>query len=285
MERNSIFEIYNGCKRTLEAAGIEDYVFESKQIIKRVTGYTSSEILTNYAQCLSPMQKDMFDEIVKQRISGYPLQYIFGEWSFYGYNFKVGPAVLIPRADTEILVDKAIELLQDKKDAKVLDLCSGSGCIGIAIALKCRDTQVVLAEKYSEAVEYIEKNKELNGVNNAVTVCGDIFESVAADGKYDLIVSNPPYLSADDMDNLQKEVTFEPDTALYGGEDGLLFYRAITENYKNSLKQGGVLAFETGIGQAKAVKQILEQSGFCDIGIKKDLNGIERVVFGLMRIN
>ncbi len=276
----TIFEAYNTCKNKLENAGIEDYVFESKQIIKRVTGYNNTQILSNFADRLTEFQQKSLDEIIEKRIMRYPLQYIFGEWEFYGRKFKIGGGVLIPRADTETAVETALELLKDTKNPDILDLCSGSGCIGITLALEKKESRVYLAEKYDEAVNYINKNISLNKVKNATVVCGDIYEGVLSENKYDMIISNPPYISADDMEQLPTEVKYEPATALYGGEDGLMFYRAITDIYRNSLKTNGKLVFEVGIGQAESVSLILKEQGFCDIGIKKDLSEIDRVVFG-----
>lgn len=276
----TIFENYNECKHELQKASIEDYVFESKQIIKYVTGYTSAQILSNYQSELSEFQQNMFTAIVKQRISHYPLQYIFGSWDFYGRKFFVGPGVLIPRSDTEILVDTALEFLKDKKSPFVLDLCAGSGCIGITLSLEKTDAKVTLLEKYETALNFINKNIQSLSAKNVTALCGDVFKSAAADKKYDLIVSNPPYIKQKDMAALQKEVTFEPDTALCGGEDGLDFYRTIAKNYANSLLPDGKLMFEVGFDEAKAVSEILSANGYFDIGVKSDLGGNERVVFG-----
>ncbi|MCQ2440980.1 MAG: peptide chain release factor N(5)-glutamine methyltransferase [Clostridia bacterium] len=276
----TIFEAYNGCKNKLESAGIEDYVFESKQIIKHVTGYTNIQILNKFAERLTEFQQKSLDSIIEKRVMRYPLQYIFGEWEFYGRKFLVGNGVLIPRADTETVIDECLELLKDNETPDILDLCSGSGCIGITLALEKKKSRVDLVEKYCEAVNYIEKNIKLNNAHNANVFSGDIYEGIMSDKSYDVIVSNPPYISADDMAALSEEVKYEPDTALYGGEDGLMFYRAITDIYKNCLKTNGKIVFEVGIGQAHSVALILKEQKFSDIGIKKDLNGIERVVFG-----
>ena len=276
----TIFEAYNGCKNRLESAGIEDYVFESKQIIKRVTGYTNIQILNKFAERLTEFQQKNLDGIIEKRVMRYPLQYIFGEWEFYGRKFFVGNGVLIPRSDTETVIDVCLEMLKENETAGILDLCAGSGCIGITLALEKNKSRVDLVEKYCEAVNYIEKNIKLHNARNAKVFSGDIYEGIMSDKSYDIIVSNPPYVSAEDMEGLSEEVKYEPDTALYGGDDGLMFYRAITDIYKNSLKTGGKIVFEVGIGQAESVALILKENGFCDIGIKKDLNEIERVVFG-----
>ena len=279
----TIFEAYNGIKNELEKAGIEDYVFEAKQIIKHVTGYNNMQILTNYAEELTEKQQIMLTATVKQRLIRYPLQYIFGTWDFYGLPFKVGPGVLVPRADTETLVDTLLDLIKDIKAPAVLDLCSGTGCVAIAAAKNRTDAAVTAVEKYEEAARYIRENVKLNNVPNIRLVTGDVFEGAATDTKYDIIVSNPPYVTAEEMKKLPTEVTYEPATALFGGDDGLTFYRAIVKLYKTALKENGKAAFEIGSTQADAVKQILAENGFCDIGVKKDAENRDRVVFGTLK--
>ena len=276
----TIFEAYNDCKKELESAGIEDYVFESKQIIKHVTGYSNAQILSKYNERLTEFQQNNMTAIIKQRLVHYPLQYIMCEWGFYGREFSVGPGVLVPRQDSETVIDVALERLGEKQEADVLDLCAGTGCLGITVAAERPYTTVTLVEKYPEAATYIYKNIRKNDVPNTRVIEGDIFECPAADEKFDIIISNPPYVSASEMEKLPPEVRFEPDTALYGGEDGLLFYRAITSGYRASLKSGGFLIFEIGEEQGEAVSEILKANGFKDVGIRKDAAGNDRVVFG-----
>lgn len=279
----NIFEAYNSTKKALQKAGIEDYVFEAKQIIKHITGFSSSEILMNYTNALSEYQSNNLTAIIRQRELRYPLQYIFGEWSFYGRDFYVGPGVLVPRADTETVIEVCLDYLKDKKEPKILDLCAGSGCIGITLAKEIKDSTCLMAEKFPEAMRYAEKNIIRNKAENARVISGDIFEGAGNEDKYDLIVSNPPYIPEKDTETVSPETKYEPHTALYSGADGLEFYRAITENYKGSLKQNGMLCYEVGIGQANAVKEILKTAGFADIGTKKDLNGIERAVYANLK--
>ena len=274
----TIFEAYNHTKRKLKNAGIEDSVYEAKAIIRHITGLTNTQILTEYTKELTEFQQNNLTAVLRQREIRYPLQYILGEWPFYKYTFKVGVGVLIPRSDTEILVEKCCEYLQGKSGAKILDLCAGSGCIGISLACDFADSAVVLLEKYPEAMRYIVENINLNQAYNALPIEGDVFEGTANEQEYDLIVSNPPYIPPSEMSITSPETKFEPETALLGGEDGLDFYRAIIENYKNSLKNGGMLAFEVGINEAERVKSLLMDGGFANIEITKDLNAVERVV-------
>ena len=277
----TIFEAYNSTKKKLESAGIEDYIFEAKQIIKHITGFSATQILSFYNRELTDFQKNNLIALVHQREARYPLQYIFGEWEFYGRGFDVGVGVLIPRADTETVVRDALEFLNDRKNPTVLDLCAGSGCIGITIAKEKTDSQVLMVEKHDEALRYAQRNIERNSAANASAVKGDVFESFAAEDKYSLIVSNPPYISQDEMNQISPEVKFEPEAALLAADGGLEFYRAIIKNYRNSLEDGGMLLFEVGYSQSRDVAELMRQNGFGDIKISKDLNGIERAVSGI----
>lgn len=278
----TIFEAYNDCKRQLAAVGIEDYVFESKQIIKHITGYTNAQILTKYTQQLTDFQQNNLTAIIKQRLIRYPLQYIIGKWNFFGRDFFVGPGVLIPRSDTETLIDVCLEAIKNKEKPKVLDLCAGTGCIGITIKGEHPSSEVTLLEKFDEALLYTTKNAAHNN-SDVKIIQGDVLKTEGAQGSYDLIVSNPPYINAEDMKKLQPEVAFEPATALDGGNDGLLFYRHITKEYKNYLAKDGVLAFEVGINQAEDVAEIMSKNGFADVQSRKDYNEIDRVVFGTLK--
>jgi len=276
----TIFEAYNDCKKQLQTAGVEDYVFEAKQIIKHVTGYTNAQILAKYTQSLNEFQKNNLTAIIKQRLIRYPLQYIIGKWNFFGREFFVGPGVLIPRSDTETLIDVCLETLRQQQSApRVLDLCAGSGCIGITLKGEFPDAEVTLVEKFDEALAYTIKNAAHNKADVKI-VKGDVLKTEGADGKYDLIVSNPPYINQKDMKVLQPEVQFEPTTALAGGDDGLDFYRHITKHYKNHIAKNGVLAFEVGINQAEAVAEIMRENGFVNVASRKDYAEIDRVVFG-----
>lgn len=274
----TIFEAYNQIKQKLKIAGIPDSVFEAKLIIKHITGLNNTQILTEYAKELTEFQQNNLTAILRQREIRYPLQYILGEWAFYKYKFKVGVGVLIPRSDTEVLVEECAKYLENKPKAQILDLCAGSGCIGISLACDFPESAVVLLEKYPEAMRYIEENIKLNGAYNALPFSGDVLNADASEQKYDLIVSNPPYIPPNEMGIVSPETKFEPETALLGGEDGLDFYRAIINNYKNSLKSGGMIAFEVGINEYERVSDLLKDADFTNITVTKDLNGIERVV-------
>ncbi len=282
MSKN-IFTAYNGLKNDLEKI-TEDYVFEAKQIIKYITGYTNREILERYSDTLTPVQENKLTAILNQRRIHYPLQYILGKWDFMGLPFKVGPGVLIPRPDTETLVEKALELIKDKKEPKVLDLCCGSGCIAISIAKERPDAKVYAVEKYSVALKYAKENAILNDTKNVTFIEGDVLEGVASSEKYDLILSNPPYLDTEEMKKLPVEVTYEPETALIGGEDGMLFYREIIKNYKGSLNEGGIMAFEIGAtSRQKELPDMMKKADFKNVQTATDIENRERVVFGTVK--
>lgn len=276
----TIFEAYNNTKKRLAAAGIEDSVFEAKAIIRHITGLSNNDILTCYMNNLTEFQENNLTAILRQREIRYPLQYILGNWGFYKYKFNVGVGVLIPRSDTEILVEHASEFLKDKQNPQVLDLCAGSGCIGISLAKDYPDSAVVMVEKFEEAARYIKQNIDLNQAYNTLLLMGDVLEGDGS-GEYDLIVSNPPYIPESELSDMNAETKFEPETALMCDGDGLKFYRVISEKYKASLKDGGMLAFEVGFKQAEAVCDILKQNGYRNIKTVKDYNGINRVVCAL----
>lgn len=267
----------------LQLAGLENCGFESREIMgaalecdcrsaefekaldKEVSGETASKLL----------------DLCTRRIKGEPLQYLIGEWEFYGLPFKVGEGVLIPRQDTETIVDTAVARLKSRKALTIIDLCAGSGCIGIALEKNLDCEKVVLVEKFPQAMKYLEQNVRLND-SNAEACCGDIFDCavIEAAPQADLIVCNPPYLTEDDMKNLQTEVAFEPESALYGGEDGLEYYRKTVRLWKAKLKTGGTLIFEIGVNQEQDVMQLMIQHGFKNVRAKKDLCGIYRAVVG-----
>ncbi len=277
MSKLTIFTAYNQTKKVLKAAGIEDYACDARYIMRYVTGLDNAQILSNYTKELTPLQQTVLNNIVNRRATRYPLQYILGVWQFYGLDFIVGEGVLIPRSDTETLVDVALECLKNKTDASVLDLCAGSGCIGIAIA-KNSGAAVTCVEKHGEAFGFLEKNCKKHG-GCAAAVQADVFEFSPSE-KFDLIVSNPPYISEQELSLMNKETQFEPKNALFAGDDGLEFYKKIIRDYKCHLKSGGMLILEIGFSQGDAVKALMAENGYLNISCREDYGGNERVVFG-----
>ncbi len=218
-------------------------------------------------------QKQIICDFVSRRLAGEPLQYLLGFADFYGRSFAVAPGVLIPRFDTEILVDTALSYL--KEGDSVLDLCAGTGCIGLTLGAE-KGVAVTEVEKFDEAFALLQKNAQ-RIYPSARLIQGDILTD-EVEGTYDLILSNPPYIPTGDLQTLSPEVKKEPVTALDGGDDGLLFYRAIIRRFSSRLKSGGMLLFECGIGQAFAIEELLLSSGFSDVIQVRDYGGVIRVV-------
>lgn len=220
--------------------------------------------------------------IAARRAEHEPLQYLLGKWEFYGLPFRVGRGVLIPRPDTETLVDAVLSRVPDCDGQQILDLCTGSGCIALALATHRPLSRIIGLEKSSDALAFARQNRMALDIPNVQMLQGDVLaqEIAAQYRELTAIVSNPPYLTADDMQRLQKEVTFEPAAALDGGADGLHFYREMTRLWRDALCTGGLLAYEIGIHQGNDVAAILVQNGFGCIERICDLSGIERVVLG-----
>lgn len=282
--RNEVVELRDLLRETLCALadnGVENAGFEARQILEKA-GISPMKILAEPCEKISPEVCEKVHEMTEKRVSGYPLQYILGEWEFYGLPFEVGEGVLIPRQDTETLVEITAEFLKTlpENERKTLDLCAGSGCIGITLA-KLFAADVTLVEKSREAFAYLERNIALNGVKaQCDAVLGDCFDEEKVRGEYNLILSNPPYLTEKDMENLQKEVSFEPETALYGGADGLDFYRALLAKYPKMLKENGLFAVEIGLGEEDEVARLFRENGL-EAQFAEDYRGIIRVVYGV----
>lgn len=277
--RVTVRELYFGVRRELESGGVENSRFEAEQLL-RGAGIDKVSFITEPDATVSESAVRELGAMTARRVSGEPLQYILGEWEFCGLTFKVGEGVLIPRQDTETLVEVCGEFLKKRAEngRKTLDLCAGSGCIGIALAKEAR-AEVVCVEKSPRAFWFLEENAALNRVT-VQAVLGDILDEGTVGGDFDLIVSNPPYLSEEDMSSLQKEVQREPKAALYGGTDGLDFYRAILSVYPKRLKGGGMLAVEIGMGQENAVCGLFRGNGL-QPSVRKDLCGVDRVVYAV----
>ena len=225
---------------------------------------------------LTPEQKEEYENVLKKRAEHIPLQYITGEQEFMGLPFKVNSSVLIPRQDTETLVAEALKVV--KPGMKVLDMCTGSGCILISILKKVPGVEGLGIDISKQALNVAKENAKLNGVV-AEFERSDLFEAVT--DTYDVIVSNPPYIRTEEIATLMPEVAeFEPFDALDGKEDGLYFYRKIIKDCKTYLNFGGVILFEIGYDQGEAVSEMLNYAGFADVKVIKDLAGNDRVVIG-----
>lgn len=265
---------------TLKTAGIDDADFEARVLLESVFGENAYvKLITDRLEVSETSCKTIF-EMAKRRTVGEPLQYIIGEWEFYGLNFKVGEGVLIPRQDTETLVETSLKLIKNIENPKILDLCSGTGCIPITMCVKRSDACAVAIELYDKAYGYLLKNISLHGVN-VKSMQADVL-SPQTSGEFselDIITANPPYLTKEDMCELQQEVRFEPETALFGDDDGLHYYREIARLWKPSLKDGGYIVFEIGITQADDVSEILIINGYKNVRVVNDLTDRPRVVW------
>ena len=254
----------------------------ARDLVSTLSGMTQEAFLAEKNSPVSAEICQRVDEALTRLRQGEPLPYVLGEWNFYGLPLYVGPQVLIPRDDTCALAELAIHraLFLDQ-DPRILDLCCGSGCIGLAIASRLKDARVTLGDLSKEALSVARKNIQRNHLGGRVScVQLDAMEEPPAFlGKFDMIVSNPPYVTAGEMEELPPSVRdFEPHMALYGGPDGLDFYRSITERYRSILKPGGFLCYEFGMGQGDAVCAILEENGFTVLERTRDYNDRERAV-------
>ncbi len=275
---------------TLKNAGIETLVLEAGVIICHVLNCDRAYLYAHDDRTLEAQELDKLEELLQNRSQKIPLQYLLGETEFMSLRFKVSPAVLIPRQDTEVLVEKCIELIADNTSAseiKVLDMCTGSGCIAVSIAYYCPETRVTACDVSRAALEIAKSNSELAGVKNELDFrCGDLFEALDSEERFDLIASNPPYIETATVEQLQTEVReHEPYIALDGGADGLDFYRRIVEAAPRFLKAGGYLALEIGYNQGESVSRLMEDR-YDGVTVLKDLGGNDRVVYGrIVQIN
>lgn len=254
----------------------------ARELLQLASGKTAAELLADGEKYADTSVCTALEAYVQRMLKGEPLAYILGEWEFYGLKLYVTPDVLIPRDDTCALAEIAIrQALFLDQNPRILDLCTGSGCIGIAIASRVKDAKVTLADLSREALAVAKKNVVLHHMTGRVScVQADAMAAPPAFlGQFDMIVSNPPYIDAKDMAGLEVSVKdFEPHMALYGGGDGLDFYRAITENYRHNLKPGGYLCYEFGEEQGNDVCDILTANGFTIRRRVNDFNGTERAV-------
>lgn len=278
----TVNEIYQSGLKLLENNNIENSKFEAQSLLQKAFSLDRVGFIMHKTDKADENCSHNFLNFIEKRISGEPLQYILGEWSFMGFDFKVGRGVLIPRDDTEVVVNLCIDFLKNRTDKKTVDLCSGSGAIAVALD-KISGAKVTAVEIDETAFSYLETNVKENNSSvkpvmaDALKIC-DTF----ADGELDLIVSNPPYIKSADIETLQKEVQLEPRLALDGGEDGCDFYREIVSRWSRKLKKGGALAFELGEGQADAVKALMTDNGFSDFKISLDFGGVQRAIIGTL---
>ena len=274
--------LYQNAKQAL--AGVtEDAAFEALCLTEKFLGMGRTAMLLYGDSTVQPDAEKTFLVAVEKRVQGEPLQYILGEWDFMALTLFCGEGVLIPREDTAVLVEAAAERLRGVKNPKGMDLCAGTGAVALMTA-QMTGAKVDAVELFDAAFGYLEKNLARYPELSVRAVRGDVlsvaFAESVEDG-LDFIVSNPPYIETEELPDLQKEVQKEPMTALDGGEDGLVFYRAICDLWAGKLREGGVLAVEIGETQGAAVKALFEQAGLHDVCIHRDLGDLDRAVSGI----
>ena len=276
--------LYLDTRARLKKAGIDAAQLEARELVCYAADKSREQLYRDMHLYVSAELEKRVDDLVRRRLEGEPVAYIIGEWEFYGLPLNISQDVLIPRADTEVLADRGIQKAREAgAGARVLDLCAGSGCVGLAVAANVPECRVVLGELSEGALRICKQNVRRNNLNARVTCLSvDAREPPASSlWDFDVIVSNPPYIPTEDIEGLDHSVKdFEPLMALDGGEDGLDFYRFIAAKWKTALRLGGTLIFEVGIDQAPAVEDILAMNGYEDIKTTMDTGEIWRVVEG-----
>ena len=275
--------LYLDIRARLRKAGCPGASLEARELVCCGSGKSKEEFFRDAPLYVSPETEQAIHALVERHLNGEPVAYLIGEWEFYGLPLDVSEAVLIPRPDTEVLCEQALNYVQAQGACRVLDLCTGSGCIGIAIAANAPECRVLLGDISEGAVRICRQNIRRNSLTGQVTVMtmDALQPPPKAIGEFQCIVSNPPYIPRADIDRLDHSVkNFEPYLALCGGEDGYDFYTAIIRHWKDVLVDGGRLYFEVGIGQADTVLRMMRAEGFGELEIVPDLQGIPRVVYG-----
>lgn len=267
-------EIYKGTSSNIPAR-------EAEILLEYILNISREKLYIKLYEEFPEEHLEGYKSIVSERASGKPLSYITHTKEFMSLPFFVNPSVLIPRPETEILVEEVITIAKNIKNPVILDMGTGSGCIGLTVASYLKESSVCVTDISSEAIAIAKKNADNLSLRSVSFYCGDLFEPVEGI-EFDIIVSNPPYIAYEEMNSISKEVKdYEPCTALFSSEKGLFFYKKIISQSKNYLKKEGFLAFETGIGQAEQVSNLMKIHNFKHIKIIKDLSGIERVVTGM----
>lgn len=269
-----------GC-RTLQAAGIEETALDARLLLEAVCGTDRNDLLVHGEQPVAPEEEEKYLNWIRQRAEHIPLQQLTGEQDFMGLTFSVNEHVLIPRQDTEILVEEVLKGLHD--GMRVLDMCTGSGCILLSLLHYSNDCEGLGVDLSAEALEVAGRNvlKVLTPekAEHAHFLQSDLFEKV--EGKFEIIVSNPPYIASAEVEKLMPEVRdHEPRMALDGTEDGLHFYRRIIEEAGKHLVSSGMLFFEIGYDQGQAVSELMRTEGYCEVQVVQDYAGLDRVVLG-----
>ena len=281
-KNKTIAEALREGKMRLKAAGKEAYAFEAELLLEKAAGLNRTALFLRGEEVLSEEVLTVYEGYLSEREQGRPTQYILGEWEFMGLPFHVGEGVLIPRGDTEVLVETILEKQQSEPIKSILDIGTGSGCIPVSLGHYGKFEKIMAVDISPKALGYATKNSAENRVSIDFYE-SDLFTNIPSEwkGRLDAIVSNPPYIPKKDIAELMTEVKdFEPMNALDGGEDGLDFYRVIVEQGKNWLKDGGWLFFEIGYDQGEDLRNLLKEFGYTEVEIRQDLAGLDRVAMG-----
>lgn len=283
---NTCLEILNQAVEKLRSEGVDCPRTNAELLLAAVLNVKKIDLYLNRDRILTSGQIEKFNQFIRERLSGRPLQYILGTTEFFGLEFEVNERVLIPRPETEILVETVIENMRGVHQPRIVDLGTGSGAIAISLAMSLENSFVFGTDISAEALKVAEKNARMHGVDKRIEFGqGDLFEPLKGknlEGTVDCVVSNPPYVSEEEFQNLPREVRdYEPIVALKTAEEGTLFHRKIIEKSVDFLNESGILALEVGLGQAGKVADLIRgQKGFKRAEIKKDLGGVERIVLG-----
>lgn len=276
----TIGELLNIGAKTLES--IDTARLDATLLLGKAISKDKLYIMINKDKEVDYLKKQLYLEYIEKRKNKMPVRYILGECDFFGIDFYVEEGVLIPRSDTEILVEEVLKNINIDDNINICDLCSGTGAIGIAIAYNRKNVKVDEIDYYEIPEKVTKINIKKNNLEDRVNfIRSDLLKSVMGNKKYDIIVSNPPYIKEEDIKTLMSDVKdYEPKTALSGGEDGLIFYRRIIDESIDVLNEGGILAFEIGYDQGQSVKSLMKQKDFTELKVVKDLAGLDRVVIG-----
>lgn len=282
-KEKTIGELLEFGSKKLKEKSIDSYMLDAQLLLGMVLGRDKIYLITNRDKEVSDKDEKEYIALIEKRSKKMPIKYILGETEFMGFDFDVEEGVLIPRGDTEILVEELLSIINDDEEINICDLCSGSGAIGISLAMNRKNIKVDEIDNFDIPEKVTKSNIVKHGLENRVKfIKSNLLEEVIKVGKkYDIIVSNPPYIKACEIENLMDDVKlYEPHVALDGGEDGLIFYRRIIEESKITLNENGILAFEIGHDQGLDVRILMEEAGFSNVKLVKDLAGLDRVLLG-----
>lgn len=278
----TLSELYRKARSDFCNAEIDSPQYDAMCLIEHFFGVNRAELVVKGDKSPKAEIEAEFLTAVEKRSSGYPLQYILGEWTFMDIPLFVGEGVLIPRDDTEILVREAIKRVRGVENTKIIDLCSGTGAVAIALAKAYPKAEIIAVELSDKAFSYLKENIKRNACENIKAIKGDVFRLYEefSDSGFDAVLSNPPYIKTDIIATLAKEVQHEPRLALDGGKDGMIFYNSIIENWKGKVKRNGFIGVEIGEDLTNEIVKLFKENNFEDVYVLKDMAGLDRAVFG-----